>query len=120
MNTQEIADKLVAWTNAGDFQRCYDELYSQNIVSIEPHGEDPVAEGMEAVAAKGEWWEQNFDVHEFKAEQPVVADNWFSVKMTMDTTHKESGRRATESELAVFRVEDGKIVKEQFFYDQNE
>lgn len=119
MTTEEIANKLVDWCNQGDFDRCYQELYSPNIVSIEPHGENPVAEGMEAVAAKGEWWEQNFEVHGFKAEAPVVADNWFSVKMTMDVTHKESGHRSQDSEIAVFRVEDGKIVKEQFFYDEN-
>jgi ketosteroid isomerase-like protein len=38
----------------------------------------------------------------------------------MDTTHKPSGHRSTTSEIAVYEVKDGKIVKEQFFYDNNE
>jgi len=36
----------------------------------------------------------------------------------MDTTHKPSGQRSQSSELGVYRVQDGKIVKEQFFYDE--
>jgi hypothetical protein len=66
---------------------------------------------------KGEWWENTFEVHSSKASDPVVADNWFSVKFDMDTTHKPSGQRSKSSELAVYKVEDGKIVREQFFYD---
>ena len=118
MNTEEIANNLVNWCNQGDFDRCYAELYSPDIVSIEPHGENPVSEGMDAVAAKGEWWEANFEVHGFKAHQPTVADNWFSVKMDLDSTFKSTGDRSQSSQLAVYRVDNGKIVREQFFYDQ--
>jgi ketosteroid isomerase-like protein len=35
----------------------------------------------------------------------------------MDTTHKPSGQRSKTSEIAVYEVQEGKIVKEQFFYD---
>jgi ketosteroid isomerase-like protein len=38
----------------------------------------------------------------------------------MHTTHKPSGQRSKMSELAVYEVKDGKIVKEQFFYDTQE
>ena len=118
MNTEEIANNLVAWCNEGNFERCYNELYSPNIVSIEPHGENPVSEGMEAVGKKGEWWAQNFEVHAFKAGAPTVADNWFSVKMDLDSTFKPTGDRSQSSQIAVYQVADGKIVKEQFFYDE--
>lgn len=120
MKTQEIAEKLVNWCNQGEWQRCYQELYSPKIVSIEPGGENPKVEGMEAVEKKGEWWEENFEVHSSSASEPTVADNWFSVKFDMDTTHKPSGQRSQMSEIAVYEVQDGKIVKEQFFYDMQE
>lgn len=117
METKEIANNLVEWYNKGDFERCYQELYSQNIVSLEQPGtEMERAEGMEAVGKKGEWWEENFDVHSTTASKPTVADNWFSVRFDMDTTHKPSGHRSQSSEIAVYEVKDGKIVKEQFFY----
>lgn len=35
----------------------------------------------------------------------------------MDTTHRPSGQRSQSSEIAVYEVKDGKIVKEQFFYN---
>ncbi|CAZ96013.1 nuclear transport factor 2 family protein [Zobellia galactanivorans] len=119
METDEIAAKLVAWCNSGDFEKPYKELYSEKIVSIENDGkgEGAYVEGFEGIKKKGEWWRENFEVHSSKASNPVVADNWFSVKFTMDTTHKPSGQRSSMSEIAVYEVKEGKIVKEQFFYD---
>ena len=120
MKTDEVANNLVNWFNNNDEARCYEELYSPNIVSIEPTKEMAVANGMEEVAKKGEWWEENFEVHSTKASGPIVADNWFSVRFDMDTTHKPSGQRSQTAEIGVFQVQDGKIVKEQFFYDTPE
>lgn len=117
MKTDEIANNLVTWFNNNEEARCYQELYSPNIVSIEPGGENPVTNGMEEVAKKGEWWKENFEVHSTSASNPTVAENWFSVRFDMDTTHKPSGQRSQMSEIGVFQVQDGKIVKEQFFYD---
>jgi hypothetical protein len=122
MNTNEIAQKLVASCKKGDFETPYQELYSPKIVSIENDGtgEGARAEGFEGIQKKGEWWQENFEVHNTNVSEPLVADNWFSVKFEMDTTHKPSGHRSTMSEIAVYEVKDGKIVKEQFFYDDNE
>lgn len=118
METKEIAEKLVSWCNKGDYASCYQNLYSPNIVSIEPKGaEMQEVQGMEAVAKKGAWWEETFEVHSSKVSEPTVADNWFSVRFEMDTTHRPSGYRSQSSEIAVYEVKDGKIVKEQFFYD---
>ncbi len=117
MKTEEIAKKLVDWCNQGEWEKCYQELYSPNIVSIES-GDNQVSKGMEEVAQKGEWWKENFEVHSSKASEPIVADNWFTVSFTMDTTHKPSGQRNVSSEIAVYQVENGKIVREEFFYNQ--
>lgn len=118
MGAKDIAEKLVAWCNKGDYNSCYQNLYSPHIVSIEPEwGENPRVEGMEAVGKKGEWWENTFEVHSAQASEPMVAENWFSIRFEMDTTHKASGHRSKSSEIAVYQVKDGKIVQEQFFYD---
>ena len=118
METKEIAEKLVAWCNKGDYDSCYEQLYSPNIVSLEPEwAEHHRSEGMEAVGKKGEWWENTFEVHSTEVSEPTVAENWFSVRFDMDTTHKPSGHRSKSSEIAVYKVKDGKIVQEQFFYD---
>jgi hypothetical protein len=119
MSTKEIAEHLVKWCNKGEWQRAYQELYSPKIISIEEEGMPNMAhlEGMDAVMKKGEWWANNFEIHSSKASDPVIADNWFSVKFDMDTTHRPSGQRSKSSEIAVYKVKDGKIVKEHFFYD---
>jgi len=117
MKTEEIAKNLVSWFNDGQEERCYQELYSPDIVSLEPGNEIPVSNGMAEVMKKGEWWHENFETHSSKASQPIVADNWFSCRFEMDTTHKPSGQRSQMSEIGVFQTKDGKIVKEQFFYD---
>jgi len=120
MEAKEIAEKLVSWYNAGDVERPYQELYSPKIVSIENEGKGDtgISEGFDGLQKKGEWWKENFEVHSSTASEPIVAGNWFSVRFDMDTTHKASGHRSDSSEIAVYQVQDGKIVKEQFFYDQ--
>lgn len=120
MKTEEVANNLVHWFNNNEEARCYQELYSPQIVSIEPTAEMAVATGMEELAKKGVWWKENFETHSTKASGPIVADNWFSVRFDMDTTHKPSGKRSKMAEIGVFQVRDGKIVKEQFFYDTEE
>ncbi|MCA9351319.1 nuclear transport factor 2 family protein [Patescibacteria group bacterium] len=118
MTTQEIANRLVDMFNAGEMMKPYEELYSQDIVSIEHEGKDEMSRctGMAEIMKKGEWWHENFEVHSASMSQPVVADDYFSVSITMDTTHKPSGKREQMTEIAVYKVADGKIVYEEFFY----
>lgn len=120
MTTQDIANKLVSYCRQGDFEKPYQELYSPKIISIENDGtkEGARVEGFEGIQQKGEWWQENFEVHSTEVSDPIVADNWFSVRFEMDTTHKPSGQRSKTSEIAVYQIHDGKIVKEQFFYDE--
>ena len=55
------------------------------------------------------------EFHGATVEGPLVAGNHFSCTMKMDITMKDMPRTLSE-EIAVFQVENGKIVKEQFFY----
>ena len=122
METKEIAKQLVGMCNQGDFDKPYETLYSKDIVSIENDGtgEGAMAKGFEEIQKKGEWWNETYKVHACKVAEPTVADNWFTTKFEMDVTHNPSGQRSTFSEIAVYEVQNGKIVKEQFFYDQQE
>lgn len=121
METKEIAEKLVQWCKEGDFESPYKHLYSPNIISIENDGkgENAITKGFDGIEKKGEWWNENFEMHSSTVSEPIVADNWFSVRFEMDTTHKPSGQRSRMSEIGVYQIKDGKIVREQFFYDQD-
>jgi hypothetical protein len=55
-------------------------------------------------------------MHANEAGDPIIAGNWFSVAFSMDITFKERGRVQMQ-DIGVYHVRDGKIDREQFFYD---
>jgi len=119
MTTKEVADKLVDYCRTGRWDLAQEELYAADAVSIEMEGAPgfpPRVEGMEAIKAKGEQW--NAMVEEFhgvEIEGPIVAGDHFTVSMSMDITMKGQPRKK-DPEIALYKVKDGKIVSEQFFY----
>lgn len=119
ITTQEIAAKLVSLCSHGQLEQAVKELYSPDIVSVEasaPPGQSREVKGIDAVKAKGEWWVQNHDVHSAAVEGPLVAGPWFAVTFKFDVTFKPRNQRFTMEEVAVYKVADGKIVYEEFFY----
>jgi hypothetical protein len=119
MTTQEIANKLVELCSVGKFHEAMVALYSNDIVSMEagaPPGGSREAKGLDAVKAKGEWWSNNHEVHAAKVEGPLVAGSHFAVTFKLDVTFKPEKRRFTMEEIAVYKVANGKIVYEEFFY----
>jgi len=117
MKIDEIAYHFVNWRNTNEAGRLRAELYSPDFESIEEWNTSEIGrvKGMEGLKKKGQELSQQFEVHNIKASNAVVADNWFSVKFEIDTTDKKSGNRSTLSEIGVYKVEDGKIVKEYYF-----
>ena len=119
MTTQEIAHRLVELCRQGQWQQAQEELYHQDAESIEPEGTPfGQAKGMEAIAEKGNKWEAAVEaVHGNEISEPQIAGNFFSVGMKSDITMTGMGRMDFE-ELCLYEVQDGKIIKEQFFYKQ--
>ena len=119
MTTQEVATKIVQLCSIGKFEEAVEELYSPDIVSMEagaPPGQSREAKGIEAVKAKGAWWIANHEVHSVKVEGPLVAGQHFAVTFKMDVTFQPDGRRFPMEEVGVYKVVDGKVVYEEFFY----
>ena len=118
MTAEEVANRLVLLCREGKNVDAINELYDENIVSHEPEG-SPMTEkvGKQAVLdATNHWISSVEEIHEAYISNPVVADNHFSCTMKVDATYKEHGRNVM-NELCVFEVRDGKIVREQFFYN---
>ena len=119
MTIKEVADRLVALCSEGKFHDATTELYANDIVSMEagaPPGGSREAKGLVAVLAKGEWWVNNHEVHSVVVEGPLVAGTHFSVAFKLDVTFKPQSKRFVMEEIAVYKVVDGKIVYEEFFY----
>lgn len=119
MNTEQVAKRLVDLCRQGMYEAAQDELYSKDAVSVEMEGSQGIgdAKGLEAIREKGRQFNAMVEaVHGGSVSDPVIADNWFSIALALDVTMKGRGRM-NMSEICVYRVRDGKIVHEQFFYD---
>lgn len=117
MTTKDVAEKLIGYCRQGKFEEAAKELYDINIVSIEPDGAaDKELKGLEAVVAKGERFNDMVEeFHSMEVSDPLVADNFFSCSMKMDITFKGAPRMTME-EICMYKVANGKIVHEEFFY----
>lgn len=122
MTCREVADELVRLCQQGEFEKAAETLYAQDIVSIEAVGDEQMPaeiQGMDAVRQKGEWWYNNHEIHRADVEGPFMHHDQFSVVFSFDVTVKATGDRVGMREIGVYTVEDGKIVREQFFYTMN-
>lgn len=117
MTPAEIANRFVELCRAQKWQQVYDELFSFDAESIEPTGTPwPNVKGLDAFAKKAEQWQDMIEEnHGMEISDPMVASDYFVVRMVSDNTMKGMGRVKFE-ELCMYEVKDGKIIKEQFFY----
>lgn len=121
MNTEQVAKRLVELCRDGNYTQAHEELFAQDAINIEmeglPEGAMSSATGLVAIKQKGRAFGEMLEaVHSNEVSEPVIAGNWFSVAATMDATMKGRGR-TTMREICVYHVRDGKIDREQFFYD---
>jgi ketosteroid isomerase-like protein len=119
-STSAVANELVALCRARRNLDAIAKLYSPKIVSIEPVGSEIMpAEmtGIEAVRQKNEWWFDNNELNSYEVNRPFVGGDQFAVQYLLDTTFKPTGQRSVMTEMALYTVKDGKIVREQFFYN---
>ena len=116
MNTLDVANKVVELTRK---QAWYDalDLYDDNVVSVEAFGmggESPETRGKEGVRGKVDWWVNTMEVHSFDVQGPFVAHDRFVVQYDVDCSDKKTKERRKMSEVGVYTVKNGKIVREEF------
>ncbi|MFT4970069.1 MAG: hypothetical protein ACI9O4_001821 [Chitinophagales bacterium] len=117
MSTEEVAKQYHQWAEQGNWAKIQEELYSQDAWSIEAEVSQMTSvQGIEAIKQKGIQWANNIkETHGGYCKEPQVAGNHFSCAMGADYTDIK-GERQKLDEVCVFEVQNGKIVKEQFFY----
>jgi len=117
MSTQEVAEKVVELVRQQAWYKALDTLYDKDIVSVEAsasEGESAEKRGIDQVRGKIDWWLNAMEVHSFTAEGPFVAHDRFVVQYDADVTEKNSKKRFQLSEVGVYTVKNGKIVREEF------
>lgn len=118
MTTREVADRFNELAREEKWFDIQDELFAENVKSIEPeHSRHPkLVEGKQAVRQKGEAWVARITgFHGASTSQPLVSGSYFSVGRSVDITVDGIGRMKAD-EIMLYKVENGQIVSEQFFY----
>jgi hypothetical protein len=116
MTTADIAREFVDFCRAGKFAECGDKHWADHVVSHGTKSHTPVRRGKAAVRDKNAWWSDAHEVHGVEVFGPYIHGDQFTTRFVMDVTPKESGARHTVEGIALYTVEDGKIVEERFFY----
>ena len=118
MSTQEVANHLIELSRQGKIQDVLKDLFAVDAVSIEPNDSmgPKIVNGLPAIIEKGKMFDSMVEAfHGAKISDPVVAGNYFSISWWIDMTMKGRGRSQMQ-EICVYKVENGKIVSEQFFF----
>jgi len=118
MTTQEVATKLHGAIMAFDIESIHRDLFAEGIESIEPGFTPlPYAKGIQQVEEKAKLFGGNLkELHQRTvSDSPMVSGNHISLGMSFDATLQDDSRLKV-SELIVYEVQDGKIIKEQIFY----
>lgn len=122
-DARSIGKKLVEYCRNGLNLEAISTLYSRDIVSVEAASTPDFPgeiRGIDNVVAKNKKWYDMNEVHHAAADGPFPHGDKFAVIFRYETTAKEGprkGQRSKFEEVAVYTVKDGKIVREEFFYD---
>ena len=118
MDARTVGLRLVELTTLGQDAKVLDELYADDVISIEILS-DPAAEpqrwlGLPAVREKHAWWANAATVHNIDVEGPFAGngDDHLVVRFAMDGSME--GRRNNMIEVGLFTVANSKIVREVY------
>jgi ketosteroid isomerase-like protein len=118
MNNMKLIDRFQELAMAEKWFEIQDELFADDVESIEPKDSPWLADarGKEAVREKALAWVNRITaVHSTSTTAPIVAENHFVVGRKMDLTVQDLGRVQMD-QLMLYEIRDGKIVKEKFYY----
>ncbi len=119
MDLKEIATELVAGCREDRARANLDALYSNDAVSVEAtdQGNGREAVGLDAIRAKHDWWQNNMEVSGGSVSDPMLhGDDRFAVIFEVQGRNRQNGEAFDMTEVAVYHVADGRILREEFFY----
>jgi hypothetical protein len=97
-------------------QEIWNKLFAKEFTSVEGHGANVAFHGRAAVTAKCDQWLSSNTIHGCSCEGPYAGSTCFAVKIRIDKTDNSTGRREVMEEVAIYTVQDGKVVREEFCY----
>jgi len=116
LTTSELAKVYYDLANQNKWEEIIDRYYDEDIECIEPPNSKsaPYTKGKVNVKAKAMHFQEIIEAfHSGYVTEPVVAGDLFAVGIGMEFTMKGAGR-ARFDEVGIFRVKNGKIIREEF------
>ena len=116
MDTNAVATRFYTLLQRGEYEAIREELFSPSIQSTEHwDGGLPSFVGMATAHPDGNTWTYDLvAVHNIEVSEPLVATHSFAILCTQEVTLKTAGR-TTLTELSVYTVEKGLIVRNDLF-----
>lgn len=109
----EISSRLASLCTELKFVDAYTELFSDHAESIDPVYKNEPLKGLAHLIERERQFLLNAEIHDIKVSEALYAGNYFSVVISMDFTVKGQERKKME-ELCIYKVDNGKIVSQQF------
>lgn len=110
----EIAARLASLCAEKKFVEAYTELFSEHAVSIDPVYKNVPLEGLAGLIEREKQFLSAHEVYKVNISAAMFSGSYFSVVIGMDFA-PHGGEHKSIEELAVYKVELGKIVSQQFF-----
>jgi ketosteroid isomerase-like protein len=111
---RQLAQRIVDLTIKHDDEGAF-TLYAPHVQSVEPG--QPAMVGIEAIKQKFANWHSMAPQSTWRARSVMVDGNTIAIEWEGDVTFA-TGRQAVLHEVAIHEVENGKIVRERFYYDR--
>jgi ketosteroid isomerase-like protein len=112
---RELAQRIVDLTIKHDDEGAF-ALYASTVESIEP-GQPPMV-GINAIRQKAAGWHAMAPQSTWRTRSVCVEGNTIIIEWEGNVTFS-TGKQATLNEVAIHEVENGKIVRERFYYDRS-
>ena len=117
MTNQEVANRLVSLLKEGKFMDVYNELFHENAQHNEPQSENfPHLKSRQAIIEKDEAMSEHIaGAGGLEVGDAIVSKSYIAIPFKM-TVELKDGNKMPMDEIIVYKVENGKILSEQFFY----
>jgi uncharacterized protein YbjT (DUF2867 family) len=116
--TAQMAEAYVALCRQGKFgDPSMERLFSADHVRLEPVDGKPVETRGSEITANSRRFIEGNHIHGVEIDGPFTGGDRFAVRFAIDTTAKATGERATITKVSLYTVADGKITREEVYYN---
>lgn len=116
MDVRALARDYAGLVAAGKMDEAAMKHWADDVVTVEAEpGPMQETHGKAEAFEKAKWWYDNHEVHGVRSEGPFVNGDSFLLILDADVT-PHGGVRTHVREIVSYKVRDGKVVEERYFY----